>query len=689
MNSPLISIIIPTDHSAQYLETALKSVNEQTFKNLELIFIDNQSSDTTIAIIQAFIETTKFSCTLIQENFHSTAQAIQKGLSRAKGTYLTFLPPQDYFPPTRMHRLIEKATRDDVHFIFTRVDLLEASGKRCSFDTTLKTSYEKELFDVINMPSVEFSFFSSNLALTYGNMFFSKKLYDTVAHYKDYKYHDCLGFIIEALKYYPLCFLNENLYNFRLINPPLSTEEQILSQKELDGIYHDYFVSVHRTPPSNPNAPSKDFFIDFFLLIRHRLNFDRSLASYIDTPSISPREPMDVNLNASSPTLPKKNSKISLITHNLETGGGGPKLVLDLSQCLKEQGYQVSVFSVVDGPLKKEFINLDIPLHIFPKYCLKWTENNSRMSRFSSLLLATIYINLKTASNIIVNSAASYSAALPLALFSINKRVQWYIHESFAPTIYLKTGLSKKLLKLIQKRNNFSFWFGSESTKNIWNSILDIPGKVLYWSGLKKELKPTSSNKPIKNILAIGYSSPRKGFHFLVDAFINCLKKKAIPDDVTLTLIGFAQPLGGYNQDIILKILGENLQDRIKIVSCIEIEEVKEFFEKADLFIQPSILECLPLSLLQAMSLGIPVITTDVNGCKEAISHHFSGYLCNSSSTASLEKALTEAIQNPIQTRQYAANAQNVFNEKFSIETTLSKIVDQLHVDEEKIEIKA
>ena len=41
MNSLLISIIIPTDHSAQYLETALKSVNEQTFENLELIFIDN------------------------------------------------------------------------------------------------------------------------------------------------------------------------------------------------------------------------------------------------------------------------------------------------------------------------------------------------------------------------------------------------------------------------------------------------------------------------------------------------------------------------------------------------------------------------------------------------------------------------------------------------------------------------
>lgn len=688
MNSPLISIIIPTDHSAQHLEIALKSVKEQTFENLELIFIDNQSTDSTLTIIQAFIETTKFSCTLIQEKFHSTAHAIQKGLSLAKGTYLTLLPPQDYFPPTRMHRLIEKAIRDDVHFIFTRVDLLEANGKRCSFDTNLKTSYEKELFDVINMPSVEFSFFSSNLAITYGNMFFSKKLYETVGYYKDYKYHSSLSFIIEALKHYPICFFNENLYNFRVLAPPLSAEEQILSQKELDSIYHDYFASVHITPPSNPNAPSRNSFIDFFLLIRHRLNFDRSFAAYIHTPLIGPKESIDLNVKKSLTAPFKKTSKISLITHNLETGGGGPKLVLDLSQCLKEQGYQVSVFSIVDGPLRKEFTALGIPLHIFPKYCLKWTENNSKVSRFSSLVLATIYINLKTASNIIVNSAASYSAALPLALFSLNKKVQWYIHESFSPTIYLKTGLSQKLLKLIQKKNNFSFWFGSESTKNIWNSILDIPGKVFYWSGLKKEPKPTTTHKPIKNILAIGYSSPRKGFCFLVDAFINCLKKKAIPDDVTLTLIGFAQPLGGYNQDIILKILGENLQDRIKIVSCIEIEEVKEFFDHADLFIQPSILECLPLSLLQAMSLGVPVITTDVNGCTEAISHHYSGFLCNSSSATSLEKALTEAIQNPIQTRQYAANALNVFNEKFSIETTLSKIIDQIDASA-KNEIKA
>jgi glycosyltransferase involved in cell wall biosynthesis len=78
------------------------------------------------------------------------------------------------------------------------------------------------------------------------------------------------------------------------------------------------------------------------------------------------------------------------------------------------------------------------------------------------------------------------------------------------------------------------------------------------------------------------------------------------------------------------------------------------------------------------MSLGVPIISTDVNGCSEAIVHNYSGYLCRSFSAKALEKALVEAINHPLRTRQLAVNAQKTFNEKFSLEITISKIKEDL-----------
>lgn len=672
---PLVSIIVPTDHSAPHLAMALHSLKEQSYPYLEVIFIDNHSTDETPEIIQNFISQCPYSTTFLKDQFKSPIHAINRGLSLAKGDYLTLLPPQDSYHPSRIEKLIERASLSPLHFLFTRVDLIDQNNSKQSFDVDDKRTYEHEIFNIIHLPSIEYAFLSTNIALSYGNMFFSRQLFNQVGPFNDYAHHSSLDFILRALMHYELSFFNEMLYCHRFLKT-LSKEEKKLSQNEQEQIYLNYLIAVNTSPPANPNAPSKFYWPEAFLKALEKMDVSHILKKFIQKPAKIPPSSKTLPL---TPSLKRPtNKKISLITHDLATGGGGPKLVLDLAILLRSHGFDVSVMTMRDGPLKKDYQASRIPLSIFPLQLLRWSENQGKIKRLVALFLSNLYLNIKTSSHVIINSAASASIALPLAFFSPFKKIQWYIHESFSPGVYLKNGLSQKLLKKANKDQKFSFWFGSESTKNIWNSVLDVSGKVLYWSGLSSTLPLNKSVKPIKHLLSIGYSTPRKGFHFLVDAFISCIQKKNIPDDVVLTLVGFPNNLDSYNQEIILKIMSSGHLDRINLVSCIDIDELQTFYDQADLFIQPSVLECLPLSLLQAMSQGIPVLSTDVNGCREAITHLHSGYLCNSFSAKSLEDALVEIIHHPEETRERAVKAQQVFNEKFSAEITISKIIEQL-----------
>ena len=80
MNRPLISIILPTFNSEQFLEKCLRSIGNQTYTNIEIIIIDNYSSDKTKAIAK------KYGKVIEHKGLRSAARNI--GASFAKGDFL-------------------------------------------------------------------------------------------------------------------------------------------------------------------------------------------------------------------------------------------------------------------------------------------------------------------------------------------------------------------------------------------------------------------------------------------------------------------------------------------------------------------------------------------------------------------------------------------------------------------------
>jgi len=92
---PLISIVIPTYNAASTLERSLKSVVDQTFMNLEVLLIDNCSTDGTIEIANEYKHILP-TLTVVSERDQGIYDAMNKGIALAKGQWLYFLGADDY-----------------------------------------------------------------------------------------------------------------------------------------------------------------------------------------------------------------------------------------------------------------------------------------------------------------------------------------------------------------------------------------------------------------------------------------------------------------------------------------------------------------------------------------------------------------------------------------------------------------
>jgi glycosyltransferase involved in cell wall biosynthesis len=100
--TPLVSIVVPTYHQAQYIEQTLASIVGQNWPRLELIVIDGGSTDGTREIVERY-PVQHF----VSERDSGQGEAINKGFRLATGDVLAWLNSDDYYLPLTLARAIE------------------------------------------------------------------------------------------------------------------------------------------------------------------------------------------------------------------------------------------------------------------------------------------------------------------------------------------------------------------------------------------------------------------------------------------------------------------------------------------------------------------------------------------------------------------------------------------------------
>ena len=140
---PKISVIIPAYNVEKYVEKTLKSLINQTFKDFEAIIINDGSTDNTEKIIKEVLQDTKFQWKLINQENQGVSVARNRGIIESKGEYICFLDGDDYYHPTFLEKMYNKAKEKNYDVVFCNYSLVNENEK-----TIREPTQKKEYFGI-------------------------------------------------------------------------------------------------------------------------------------------------------------------------------------------------------------------------------------------------------------------------------------------------------------------------------------------------------------------------------------------------------------------------------------------------------------------------------------------------------------------------------------------------------------
>ncbi len=305
---------------------------------------------------------------------------------------------------------------------------------------------------------------------------------------------------------------------------------------------------------------------------------------------------------------------------------------------------------------------------ILPK---KYNLNNL----FYSLIIPLTYKKqLKKTSFVKTNQMiGSWTAILIKILF--NKKL--ILRTGYTESLFFigKNIVIKKIIGLLEytsyKFSNISIVTTMEQKKYLQKKYA-ITSMNIIPNGINTKIfsyaKNTTSIDDTLRLFFVGRLHPEKNI-------INLVKALKGLKNIKLIIVG----TGLLKQNILKLRKKYNLT--IKIIDKIPNSQLPKFYNNADIYIQPSIYEGNPKTILEAMSCGLPVIATDVKGINNVITHKENGYLCDTSSK-SIRNAIIKLREDSTLQEKIRQNARKYIVQNYNLKKIIEKEINLYKLNE-------
>lgn len=159
-SNSLISIITATYNSEKFIRQTINSVLSQTYKNWELIIVDDASSDGTISIINTFLQVQSKITLIENESNQGAAISRNRAIEIAQGDFMAFLDGDDIWKPNKLELQLAFIQKHNLAVCYSSYDLMDEQGNllektvralpRLSYTKFLKSNYIGNLTGIYN-----------------------------------------------------------------------------------------------------------------------------------------------------------------------------------------------------------------------------------------------------------------------------------------------------------------------------------------------------------------------------------------------------------------------------------------------------------------------------------------------------------------------------------------------------------
>lgn len=131
---PRVSVVMPVYNGERYVESAIRSVMAQTFRDWELIVVDDGSADGTWTIVQALAAEDRRIRPVRNSENRGAAGARNRGLELCRGEFVALLDGDDLWRPEKLARQLSLAERTGADIVYCSYGIIGPDGRSCCRD---------------------------------------------------------------------------------------------------------------------------------------------------------------------------------------------------------------------------------------------------------------------------------------------------------------------------------------------------------------------------------------------------------------------------------------------------------------------------------------------------------------------------------------------------------------------------
>lgn len=217
-NKDLLSVIIPSYNHHLFIREAIEGVLNQTYRNLELIIVDDGSKDNSVEIIKEYNdERIKL---IVQEN-QGAHNAINNGLKLANGKYIAILNSDDVFEINRFEIMIEEMKKNSkVGFMCSYIQVIDSDGNKLD----VKRGWKNMEPWSVSLPEISYqstddfklNLLMSNFTSTTSNFLFTREVYEKIGGMRNLHFVHDWDFALRAAEVTECMIVEQPLMRYRV-----------------------------------------------------------------------------------------------------------------------------------------------------------------------------------------------------------------------------------------------------------------------------------------------------------------------------------------------------------------------------------------------------------------------------------------------------------------------------------------